>query len=821
MRTGRIIVMVLVIGLLSAFAGEHTAAGGKASGKRKITKVWIIGDSTVADYSLEADYRSKRYPIMGWGQVFQAFMSSDSLRLVRHIIRSDSVIVDDRARGGRSTRSFFEEGRWSEIYRQLKPGDLVLIQFGHNDASVNKGERYTSLPGYKEFLRLYVNQSREKGAIPILVTPVARNYPWKDGRLGNTHGAYPDAMREVADELGAYLIDLTALSMDFFNRKGQLYVTSTYFMNFPAGMYEGYPDGSRDNTHFQPAGATAVASLVFDAMKSLKSSGVRPIAEKRTSDLPARPATTAGTAPSGEIYRDIEFDMPLVVEPRIPLNSVSITDFGAVGDGMKMNTEAFRNAIESVSLNGGGTVIIPRGMWLTGPIVLKNNIRLHAEEGALVKFSPDKSLYPLIETSFEGYNTVRCISPIYGKDLENIAFTGKGVWDGSGEAWRPVKKDKVPPPQWKEIVASGGVVSDDGKIWYPSQSYKKAQEMSDMNVPVDKGSFKGYEEIKDFLRPVMVSLVNCKKVLIDGPTFQNSPAWCIHPLMCEDLTVRNITVKNPWYSQNGDGIDIESCRNTLLYNSNFDVGDDAICIKSGKNEDGRKRGRPTENLVIRNCIVYHGHGGVTIGSEMSGSVKNVSVAGCTFMGTDVGLRFKSNRGRGGVVENIWFNDILMTNIPTQAVSFNLYYSGLSVSEMLALGKEIAIDTIGIPPVTEQTPQFRNITIRNIICRGAEQGLYLEGLPELNLENVILENIDITADKGMTCIDSKGITVSNMKLHVKNFPPLQFINSRDISISNFQVPDESDTVFEVYGKRSGNISVGTVTPDGKNSLWTIK
>jgi lysophospholipase L1-like esterase len=207
---------------------------------------------------------------MGWGQVFQAFMSYDSLHMVRNIIKTDSVIVDDRARGGRSTRSFFEEGRWSEIYKALKPGDVVMIQFGHNDASVSKGERYTSMPGYKEFLRLYVNQSREKGATPVLITPVARNYPWEDGKLGNTHGDYPDGMRAVAEELGVYLIDLSVLSMEFFTEKGQDYVTTTYFMNFPPGQYEAYPEGSKDNTHFQPAGAVAVASLIFNAMKDLK-----------------------------------------------------------------------------------------------------------------------------------------------------------------------------------------------------------------------------------------------------------------------------------------------------------------------------------------------------------------------------------------------------------------------------------------------------------------------------------------------------------------------------------------------------------------------
>ena len=815
MKVIRFSTMILLVFFLPAFIAGQPADTGKRAAGKKITRVWLIGDSTVADYSLEKDYQSTRYPIMGWGQVFQSFLSSDSLKTVRHLIRTDSVIVEDRARGGRSTRSFFEEGRWADIVRSLRRGDLVLIQFGHNDASVNKGERYTSLPGYKEFLRLYVNQSREKGAIPILVTPVARNYPWKDGRLGNTHGEYPGAMKQVAAELEVFLIDLTTLSMNFFSGRGRDYVTSTYFMNFPPGLYPGYPEGSSDNTHFQPAGATAVASLVFGAMKELKTPALLPPAAASSESRQLH----GGAA--GEIYRDLEFAMPQVIEPQIPLNSVTITDFGAVGDGMVLNTEAFRKAIEAVSSKGGGTVVIPRGMWLTGPIILKSNIRLHADEGALILFSPDKSLYPLIETSFEGYNTVRCLSPIYGKDLENIAFTGRGVWDGSGDAWRPVKRDKLPPPQWQKTVKSGGIVSEDGNTWYPSEAYMQAQEMSEMNVPVMGGRIEEYESIRDFLRPVMVSLVGCRKIMIDGPVFQNSPAWCLHPLMCEDLTVRNITVKNPWYSQNGDGIDIESCRNVLLYDSNFDVGDDAICIKSGKNEDGRERGMPTENMIIRNCIVYHGHGGVTIGSEMSGGVRNVSAAGCTFMGTDVGIRFKSNRGRGGVVENIWFSDILMTDIPTQAVSFNLYYGGLSVSEQLARGDSTVTSEGEIPPVTEETPLFRNISMKNIICRGARQALYLQGLPELNLENVTMENIDMSAENGLTCIDSKSITIKNLRLDVKNKPPLRFVNSSDVSILNFTVAEESDSLYDVSGNRSRNISVEAVTADGKVTVRTFK
>ena len=240
--------------------------------KKKTVRMYLIGDSTMADYSLYEgeDYQDQRYPLMGWGQVFQPFMSSDSLYKLRNIIKADSVLVVDKARGGRSTRTFFEEGRWAEVYDALQKGDLVLIQFGHNDAAENKPERYVNIQGYKEYLRLYVNQARQKGALPILLTPVNRNYPWEEGKLLNVHGDYPLAVKEVARELHVPLIDLTQRSMDFFSAKGEDYVSSHYFMNLPAGVYKAYPDGQKDNTHFQPEGARAVARLVFEGLQELK-----------------------------------------------------------------------------------------------------------------------------------------------------------------------------------------------------------------------------------------------------------------------------------------------------------------------------------------------------------------------------------------------------------------------------------------------------------------------------------------------------------------------------------------------------------------------
>lgn len=240
------------------------------SPKSKVTTIYLIGDSTVADYSLEENYQTKRFPLVGWGQVFQPFFQKDSLKLVKNILGNvKEVKIDDRAKGGRSTRTFFQEGRWAEVYKSLQKGDVVMMQFGHNDGSVEKTERYVDVQGYKEFLRLFINQTREKGATPIVMTPVARNFPWKEGKLNNVHGEYPQAAKDVAKELNVKLIDLNELSMAFFTAKGQEFVTKNYFMTFEAGLYEAYPEGQKDKTHFQNAGGKEVAKLVFNAMKKL------------------------------------------------------------------------------------------------------------------------------------------------------------------------------------------------------------------------------------------------------------------------------------------------------------------------------------------------------------------------------------------------------------------------------------------------------------------------------------------------------------------------------------------------------------------------
>ena len=480
-----------------------------------------------------------------------------------------------------------------------------------------------------------------------------------------------------------------------------------------------------------------------------------------------------------DLYEALPFDMPVVQRPSFPDYQVDIRDFGAKADGETLNTEAINNAIKAVSEKGGGKVVIPEGLWLTGPVVLQNNVNLHVEKNALVLFSGDADLYPLVRTSFEGLDMLRCQSPISAMNAENIAITGYGVLDGSGDSWRPVKRNKMTDGQWKSLLKSGGVVDESGKVWYPNEGALKASILTGSKEKREISDSE-WEGMKRWLRPVLLSIVRSKRVLLEGVTFRNSPSWCLHPLSCEDLILNGVKVFNPWYSQNGDALDVESCKNVVVTNSLFDAGDDAICIKSGKDADGRRRGEPCENVLVKNNTVLHGHGGFVVGSEMSGGVRNVYVADCTFIGTDVGLRFKSTRGRGGVVENVYVDNINMINIPGDALIADLYYA--------------VKDAPGapVPAVTEETPSFKNIHISNISCKGAGRAMFLNGLPEMPIENFSVRNMRITdAQKGAFINKVASVTLENIEIETADNTYLQVENTTNITIDG----KEYDTISE--------------------------
>jgi polygalacturonase len=470
----------------------------------------------------------------------------------------------------------------------------------------------------------------------------------------------------------------------------------------------------------------------------------------------------AAENPYKKYTENLPFKMAEVSAPQIPDREVRLSDFDADGTGQQLCTDAFARAIDALASKGGGRLTVPRGVWLTGPIVLKSHMELHLEHGAVIQFAADERLYPLVKTSFEGLETHRCQSPISAVGQTDIAITGYGAIDGNGQYWRPLKKSKVTDSQWKEMTSRPGGVMKRKDYWVPSAGYDKAEQTATMNVPDKSLSEEELQEMKRFLRPVMVSLVNCKNVLLKDVIFQNSPAWNLHPLMCENIILDNVLARNPSYAQNGDALDLESCRNALIVNSKFDAGDDGICLKSGKDADGRRRGRPCENVVVSGCTVFAGHGGFVVGSEMSGGIRNIFVKDCQFLGTDVGLRFKSTRGRGGVVENIYIDGITMTDIDTYALTFNMYYGGKSVAEVLA-GEAEDVPQMANVPVTEETPIFRNIDIRNVVCEGAGYAMEFKGLPEMPIDGIHLKDIFIRAKNDATFLYGKDITKDNVKI----------------------------------------------------------
>ena len=492
-------------------------------------------------------------------------------------------------------------------------------------------------------------------------------------------------------------------------------------------------------------------------------------------------------------------NLPTAELPSFKKDTFNILSYGARVSSRKLNTKSINDAINDCNAKGGGVVLIPKGEWLTGPIVMKSNVNLHISAAAILQFTDDKREYQLVLGDYEGHPSPRNESPIFGKDLTNIAITGEGVIDGHGDVWRPVSKGKFSESEWASMIASGGVLSANKKTLYPSESYASGAMMSEEEITRLGKTLKDYQGMKDFFRPNMVVLNNCKKVLLQNTTFKNSPAWCLHILLCTDLTVEGVHVNNAWNAQNGDAIDVESCKGVLVENSTFNAGDDGICVKSGRDEEGRMRGVPTENMVVRNCVVYRAHGGFVIGSEMSGGAKNIYVYNCQFIGTDIGLRFKTTRGRGGVVENIFIKDLSMKDIVHEAILFDMYYAVKS-------NKKEAL------PVTDATPQFKNFYVNNVKCIGADKAIVIRGLPEMSIKGIHLEDVTLSARKGVEIVEADDISLKNVTVNSDaNNPLIHIDDASNVTINNFKYGSNPSLLLGIEGGKSSVIKlIGTET-----------
>jgi polygalacturonase len=441
-----------------------------------------------------------------------------------------------------------------------------------------------------------------------------------------------------------------------------------------------------------------------------------------------------------------------------------VKDFGAKGDGTTLDTEAINKAIDACAAAGGGTVSIVQGKYLSGTIVLKSHVTLALDASATLLASENRSDYPPVEDVWEAGR--KSMSPlIYADRAEDITITGRGLIDGQGEPWwRPILETKG--------RGRGGAATQ--ATTPPATQPARLGNRGNGGAPGE--------------RPQLVRLVHCKDVVIEHVSLKDSPSWNIHPMMCENVRVDGVTITAVVPSPNTDGINPESCRNVQIVNCRIDNGDDCITLKSGLNEAGRKMGKPDEDITISNCVMYHGHGGVTIGSEMSGGVRNVVVTNCVFQGTDVGIRVKSQRGRGGVVEGLSVSNVVMQDVP-HPFTITTFYMGNDKPE-------------DVFPVDEGTPRFRDFLFSNISARGAMEAGSVTGLKEMAIENLTFTNVHVQAKKGFTCTSAKGLKFQDCVIDTDAGAAMTLRGCENIDTTRLgtQTPHEGTSLVEEVGKK---------------------
>jgi polygalacturonase len=419
--------------------------------------------------------------------------------------------------------------------------------------------------------------------------------------------------------------------------------------------------------------------------------------------------------------------------PKFPNRDFEITQFGAVGDGVKDCTEAIARAIDRCSQAGGGRVLIPPGVFATGSIHLKSNVNLHVAAGATLRFSRDPRRYlPLVYTRWEGTECLNYSPFVYTYQQDNIAITGPGTLDGQCdcEHWWP----------WKGRTECGWTKGQ------PSQETARnaLMAMGEKAVPLEDRKFgEGH-----YLRPNFIQPIRSTNVLIEGVTIVNSPMFEINPVMCANVTVRGVKIAS--HGPNNDGCDPDSSKDVLIEDCVFDTGDDCIAIKSGRNRDGRRLGMPSENIVVRNCRMKDGHGGVTIGSEMSGGVRNVYAERCVMDSPHLNqaLRFKTNAMRGGFIENVYVRDITIGEIADAILQIDFYYEE--------------------GPRGPERPLVRHIDIRGVTCRKAKYALYARGFEGAPIRDIHLENCRFESVAEANIIENvQGLALNGVTINGKS------------------------------------------------------
>lgn len=442
----------------------------------------------------------------------------------------------------------------------------------------------------------------------------------------------------------------------------------------------------------------------------------------------------------------------------VQARTFNILELGADATGKQLCTELINKSIEQAANEGGGTLYFPAGEYLTGAIHLKSNITLHIETGAKINFSDHFDDYlPFVDLRWEG-TFMKSLSPlIYAKGEKNIVIKGGGILDGKGHKW------------WQESRRIINEINEKGKVETLNELQKKWVEA---NKEVKVSAYYQKTMERKFFRPPFIQFLECENITLSGITILNSPFWTINPIGCDNIVVQGVTINNPSSNPKGhntDGINPSSCRNVRISDCFISVGDDCITLKSGRDEDGRRYGRPCENITITNCIMLAGHGGVVIGSEMSGGVKKVTISNCVFNGTDAGIRLKASRGRGGVVEEIRVNNIIMNDIQRNAFIFDLFYD-----------RESAVE-----PVSERTPIFRNIHISNVTGTNIKKIGYITGIEEMPIDEISFTDLNMQGEYGFSVEKGSNLVFQNVDFSATKESPFSFLNSEHIILDNIR------------------------------------
>ena len=473
-------------------------------------------------------------------------------------------------------------------------------------------------------------------------------------------------------------------------------------------------------------------------------------------------------------YTNLPCAVEQVHEVIVPEYTVSLADFGAVGDGQTDCSEAFEKALAHLKNQGGGHLVVPDGKWLTGPIKLISNFDLHLSDNATILFSTNKELYVQKSDALRD-GSKKCNACVYGSKLENVMITGYGTLDGQGFYWRPIKQKKVSEDIWNEALSMGGVQQADGnsknwKVWYPFNLNKS------LNIP----NIAADAITQEKMRPHLVNITDSKNVLIEHVHLLNSPKFHFVPTRVQNLIIDGVNIRCPHWAQNGDAMDPGNIQVALIVNCNIACGDDGICMKGGVGQKGVDAG-PQRDFLIRYDTVYHAHGGFVIGSEFSGGMQRLVVTDCYFDGTDIGCRFKSAPGRGGWCKDIYCYNIVMKNMLTSAILIQSGYAdrGAGVSATDKDNKDAFF------------PDWSNITFRNITCVGSKQAVDIQGLKGKPVHDILFDNVMIIGNKGGIKMEwAENINFVNCQINPKPMPITEYKKIKNVRY-NGKDPDAED------------------------------